>query len=70
MIELTGLRTPCVLIDRFRPGLKQKLILNGIEARPYCGGVLGIVKSSGRIAPGDRISVTLPDMPLRRLPRL
>jgi MOSC domain-containing protein YiiM len=70
IIELTGLRTPCVLLDRFQPGLKQKLILKGGEATPHRAGVLGIVKSSGPVTPGDDIAVTMPPSPRKRLPLL
>ena len=26
VVELTGLHTPCILIDRFRPGLRARMI--------------------------------------------
>ena len=59
LIELTGLRTPCVLIDRFKPGLKQKMIRTHAEVR-YRAGVLGIVRESGQIRVGDPIRVSAP----------
>lgn len=68
VVELTGLRTPCVLIDRFQPGLKQKLILKG--ATPCRAGVLGIVRSGGTVTPGDEIAVAMPPTPRTRLPLL
>ncbi len=68
VVELTGLRTPCVLIDRFQPGLKQKLMLTGTT--PCRAGVLGIVRSGGTVTPGDEIAVTLPPTPRKRLPLL
>ena len=70
IIELTGLRTPCVLLDRFQPGLKQRLILKDGEPTPYRAGVLGIVKSSGPVTPGDDIAIALPPSPRKRLPLL
>jgi hypothetical protein len=27
MVELTGLRTPCALIDRFKIGLKRQMVV-------------------------------------------
>ena len=69
IIELTGLRTPCVLIDRFQPGLKQQLILKQ-GTTPFRAGVLGIVRSGGTVAPGDKIAVAMPPTPCKRLPLL
>ena len=69
VIELTGLRTPCVLIDRYKRGLKQKLAA-GDQIAQTRAGVLGIVRHSGSVAPGDRISVSLPSWPWARLPLL
>lgn len=69
VVELTGLRTPCVLIDRFQPGLKQQLILKEGTA-PFRAGVLGIVRSSGTVTPGDKIAVAMPPLPRKRLPLL
>jgi hypothetical protein len=69
IVELTGLRTPCVLIDRFQPGLKQKLILKE-GAIPFRAGVLGIVKCSGTVTPGDEIAVAMPPTARTRLPLL
>jgi hypothetical protein len=68
VVELTGLRTPCALIDRFQPGLRQKLMLTGTT--PCRAGVLGIVRSGGTVTPGDEIAVTLPPTPRKRLPLL
>jgi MOSC domain-containing protein YiiM len=70
VIELTGLRTPCVLIDRFRPGLKSKLVLPGRSGVPFRAGVLGIVRTSGDVAAGNRIVATIPPAKARRLPPL
>src|ERR1700760_641575 len=44
-VELTGLRTPCVLIDRFRTGLKRRLIMPDADRPPYRCGVMGVVPS-------------------------
>jgi MOSC domain-containing protein YiiM len=53
-LELTGLRTPCVLIDRFKSGLKNRL--QGGEAGPrFRAGVTAIVTKGGDVSPGDRI---------------
>lgn len=67
-IELTGLRTPCVLIDRFKKGLKQHMINNENEPRYRCG-VLAVVRSTGSVSAGDPVRVSLPGE-LRSLPAL
>jgi len=57
VIELTGLRTPCILIDRFKHGLKQKFIVDD-QAVPYRAGVLGIVRQSGLVTADDPVAVS------------
>ena len=69
-VELTGLRTPCVLIDRFRTGLKRKLIMPDADLPAYRCGVMGVVPSGGRISVGDRIEIRFPTEPWRTLPAL
>jgi MOSC domain-containing protein YiiM len=58
-IRITGLRSPCSQIDRFRPGLMNQLIEDARNRRYLCG-VMSIVESGGTVRPGDAISVTLP----------
>ena len=68
-LELTGLRTPCVLIDRFRSGLKNRL--QGKPAGPrFKAGVMAIVTEGGEVSPGDRIRPVLPAPPHLDLPPL
>jgi MOSC domain-containing protein YiiM len=67
VVELTGLRTPCVLLDRFQSGLKKRL-LNGNEA--YKCGVMGIVRAGGPLRAGYKIRVVLPDGNPGQLPPL
>ncbi|MGY4411806.1 hypothetical protein ACVWW4_003542 [Bradyrhizobium sp. LB7.1] len=38
IVELTGLRTPCVLIDRFRAGLKQQVLSSAETGPPFNPG--------------------------------
>ncbi|MTV19063.1 MULTISPECIES: MOSC domain-containing protein [Bradyrhizobium] len=68
-ILLTGLRSPCVLIDRFRPGLKSRLVSDE-PGQPFTAGVMAIVTKSGDVSPGDAIRVILPATPHRLLPPL
>lgn len=69
IVELTGLRTPCALIDRFQKGLKRAMIMKHEQPRFRCG-VLGVAKATGDIAPGDPISVELPSCSLQPLPAM
>ena len=68
-IRLTGLRTPCVLIDRFRRGLKARLIAQE-SGPPFRAGVMAIVTEGGLIVPGDVIRAILPATPRRALPAI
>jgi MOSC domain-containing protein YiiM len=68
-LELTGLRTPCVLIDRFKSGLKN--CLQGGAAGPrFRAGVMAIVTEGGEVSCGDRIRAVLPAPPHLPLPPL
>jgi MOSC domain-containing protein YiiM len=57
-IRLTGLRTPCVLIDRFRSGLKS-LLVSDEPGPPFRAGVMGVVIESGEVSTDDVIRVDL-----------
>ncbi|MFE2428746.1 MOSC domain-containing protein [Streptomyces sp. NPDC059373] len=64
VVEVTGLRNPCLQIDRFRQG-----VLKEVVGRDEAGnvvrraGVMGIVLADGEIRPGDPITVELPQEP-------
>jgi MOSC domain-containing protein YiiM len=66
IIRITGLRSPCHQIDRFRPGLMNHLIEDARNRR-FLSGVMGTVESSGTVRPGDAISITLPQGEYRQL---
>ena len=68
-LELTGLRTPCVLIDRFKSGLKNRL-QSGAAGPRFRAGVMAIVTKGGEVSPGDRIRTVLPAHPHQALPPL
>jgi len=69
-VELTGLRTPCGYIDKFYPGLKRRLIVKRDGKPTFTAGVMGVVRASGDLAPGDHIRVVLPQRPWRLLPAI
>ncbi|MBR0822984.1 MOSC domain-containing protein [Bradyrhizobium liaoningense] len=62
VVELTGLRTPCVLIDRFRAGLRRHVLSSAKMGPPFKCGVLGVVRFGGRVAPGDTARIRLPSV--------
>jgi MOSC domain-containing protein YiiM len=64
VIRLTGLRTPCVLIDRFRAGLKTRLVAE-VSGPPFRVGVMADVTRGGLVAPRDNIEGILPPEPRR-----
>jgi MOSC domain-containing protein YiiM len=68
VVEITGLRNPCVQLDRFRKGLMAAVFdrdADGGLVRK--AGVMGIVLNSGEVRPGDPIRVELPEGPHRPL---
>ncbi|GAB3629590.1 Putative metal-sulfur cluster biosynthesis proteins YuaD [Pandoraea terrae] len=68
VIEITGLRNPCVQIDRFAKGLMHAVLdhtPDGSLIRK--AGVMAIVVTGGEVKPGDAIEVTLPQAPHRAL---
>ena len=71
VVEVTGLRNPCVQLDKFQPGL-----MNAVLGRDESGrvvrkaGVMGVVIESGEVFAADRIEVALPALPHRRLERV
>jgi len=68
VVEVTGLRNPCVQIDRFQCGLLAA-VLGRDEHGNVIGkaGVMGIVLNGGEVRPGDPIQVELPLNPHRPL---
>jgi MOSC domain-containing protein YiiM len=69
-VELTGLRTPCALLNRFRAGLKRQMIGREPKVARFRCGVMAIVRESGRILVADPILVRLPPKPWSTLPPL
>jgi MOSC domain-containing protein YiiM len=68
VVEVTGLRNPCIQIDRFQSGL-----LAAVLGRDQHGnvirkaGVMSIVLAGGEVRAGDPIRVELPAKPHRAL---
>ena len=61
VVQVTGLRSPCSLINTFRPGLMKALIGTDAEGRlERRAGIMGIVVVTGTVQPHDAIRVELP----------
>jgi MOSC domain-containing protein YiiM len=68
VVEVTGLRNPCVQMNDLRPGLMQAVIERtpGGKSRMKAG-IMGIVLAGGIVQPGDTIHVELPPQPWRAM---
>jgi len=67
-VEVTGLRNPCVQLDRFKPGLMAATFdrdESGNLIRK--AGVMAVVLTDGEVRPGDAIQVVFPPEPYRPL---
>lgn len=63
VIELTGLRSPCSLLDRIQKGLKEATLERSPTGLVRKAGVMAIVLASGNVSAGDAIVITLPPHP-------
>jgi MOSC domain-containing protein YiiM len=71
VVTVTGLRNPCVQIDRFSPGLLRQVVRTREDgATERLAGVMGIVSRGGVVAPGAAIEVALPPAPHHALTRV
>jgi MOSC domain-containing protein YiiM len=64
VVEVTGLRNPCVQLDRFQDGLMAATLdhdENGELIRK--AGIMSVVLTGGDVRPGDPIRVELPPEP-------
>jgi MOSC domain-containing protein YiiM len=71
VVEVTGLRNPCVQIDTFQKGLLAAT-LDKDDAGNLIrkAGIMSIVLSDGDVRPGDAIRVELPELPHQALKRV
>jgi len=64
IIEITGLRNPCVQLDGLQPGLMAAtLVRDGQDRLVRLAGVMGIVAAGGVVRPADRIEIEIPPPP-------
>lgn len=68
VVEITGLRNPCVQLDRFHPGLMAATLDRDAAGNLIRkAGVMGVVRVGGDVRPQDPIRVVLPAGPHRPL---
>ncbi len=68
VVELTGLRNPCVQIDQFHKGLLKEVLYKDNEGNLVREtGVMGIILTGGEVRLGDSIRISLPPTPFRPL---
>lgn len=71
VVEVTGLRNPCVQLDGIQPGLMQATLDRDPDGNLVRkSGIMGIVVSGGDVRPGDAIGVQLPPLPHRALEKV
>lgn len=71
VVEVTGLRNPCLQIDAFQDGLLKQVV--GRDAAGNVvrkAGIMSVVREGGVVRPGDRIEAELPAEPHRPLDRV
>ena len=68
LLRITGLRNPCLQLDRFAPGLMQAVLDRAPDgALLRKAGVMAVVLADGEVWPGDAIAVIPPEGPARPL---
>ncbi|MEU0300726.1 MOSC domain-containing protein [Streptomyces sp. NPDC006175] len=71
VVEVTGLRNPCLQIDNFQDGLLKQVVGradDGTVVRK--AGIMGVVTTGGVVRPGDAVEAELPVGPHRSLERV
>jgi hypothetical protein len=68
VVEVTGLRTPCVQLDGIQAGLMAATLDRGEDgALIRKAGIMSVVRAGGDVRPGDAILVELPPEPRQPL---
>ena len=71
VVEVTGLRNPCAQLNALQPGLMSAVLDRDAEGGLIRrSGIMGVVKHSGVVWPGDAIRATLPALPHVALDRV
>jgi MOSC domain-containing protein YiiM len=68
VVEVTGLRNPCIQIDNFQQGLMAATLHRDADGNLIRkAGIMSVVISEGDVRPGDAIRVEMPAEPHRPL---
>jgi hypothetical protein len=59
-VQITGLRKPCIKIDRLQRGLQEAVTLHRCGFTHMKGAVMGIVIADGTVSVGDTIRMKAP----------
>ncbi|MFE0465509.1 MOSC domain-containing protein [Kitasatospora sp. NPDC058965] len=71
VVEVTGLRNPCLQIDAFQRGLLPRVVgRDEAGAVVRKAGIMGVVCTGGVVRPGDPVRAVLPAEPHRPLDRV
>lgn len=71
IVEITGLRNPCIQLDRYQKGLMAATLDRDDEGNLVRkAGVMGIVRAGGPVRADDPIRIVLPAAPHRPLERV
>jgi MOSC domain-containing protein YiiM len=71
VLEVTGLRNPCIQIDSFQDGLLKRVVGRDEAGNVvHKAGVMSVVREGGVVRPGDTIEAELPTGPHRPLDRV
>jgi len=63
-VRVTGLRNPCIQLNRFRPGLMAATLDRDAAGNLIRkAGIMAVVLTSGEVRPGDTIEIILPPKP-------
>lgn len=68
VVEVTGLRNPCRQLDAISPGLMQAVLDRDEHGKLIRkAGVMAVVRTGGRVRPGNSVVVEAPASPYRAL---
>jgi MOSC domain-containing protein YiiM len=68
IVEITGLRNPCIQLNTFRAGLMDATLDKDADGNLIRkAGIMSIVIAGGEVRPGDAIAVELPPQPHQAL---
>jgi hypothetical protein len=71
VLEITGLRNPCIQIERHQSGLLAAVLDSGPNNELIRkSGIMAVVRVGGIIRPSDSIAIDLPALPHKSLERV